>query len=146
VPSYTITDGVNDAMRMTPDWLVVGEVRTGDAAMSLFRAQMSDHPGLSTFHSESPNAAVHRLCVVMYADVGVRFEASKSLFAEAVDLYVQLGRDRHGTRRTTQIAQVERELKGGNVQFTPLYLFDDDASTPDRPVWIKMGELTRKRR
>ena len=59
---------------------------------------------------------------------------------------VQLGRDRHGTRRTTQIAQVERELKGGNVQFTPLYLFDDDASTPDRPVWTKTGELTRKRR
>ena len=51
VPPYTITDGVNDAIRMTPDWLVVGEVRTGDAAMSLFRAQMSDHPGLSTFHS-----------------------------------------------------------------------------------------------
>jgi hypothetical protein len=47
VPPYTIIDGVNDAMRMTPDWLVVGEVRTGDAAMSLFRAQMSDHPGLS---------------------------------------------------------------------------------------------------
>ena len=57
VPSYTITDGVNDAMRMTPDWLVVGEVRTGDAAMSLFRAQMSDHPGLSTFHSKSPQRA-----------------------------------------------------------------------------------------
>ena len=53
VPPYTIRDGVDDAMRMSPDWLIVGEVRTGDAALTLFRAQMSDHPGLSTFHAES---------------------------------------------------------------------------------------------
>jgi pilus assembly protein CpaF len=146
VPPYTVTDGVNDAMRMTPDWLVVGEVRTGDAAMSLFRAQMSDHPGLSTFHSESPTAAVHRLCVIMFADVGVRFEAAKSLFAQSVDLAVQLGYDRFGRRRTTEIAQVERELKGGDVQFTTLFRLDEDRSTEAHPVWDRMGELTRKRR
>ncbi|MBN1933785.1 MAG: CpaF family protein [Anaerolineae bacterium] len=146
VPPYTITDGVNDAMRMTPDWLVVGEVRTGDAAMSLFRAQMSDHPGLSTFHSESPEAAVHRLSVIMFSDVGVRMEASKSLFTQSVDLVLQLGYDCFGRRRTTEIAQVEREMKGGNAQFTPLFRLDEDRSTEARPVWEKLGELTRKRR
>jgi len=39
---------VTTAMRMTPKWLIVGEIRTGDAALWLLRAQMSDHPGLST--------------------------------------------------------------------------------------------------
>lgn len=146
VPPYTITDGVNDAMRMTPDWLVVGEVRTGDAAMSLFRAQMSDHPGLSTFHAESPQAAVHRLSVVMYADVGVRMEACKSLFSQAVDLVLQLGYDHYGRRRATEIAQVEREMKGGDVQFTTLYRLDEAHSTETHPLWQKTGELTRKRR
>jgi len=145
VPPYTITDGVNDAMRMTPDWLVVGEVRTGDAAMSLFRAQMSDHPGLSTFHSESPEAAVHRLSVIMFSDVGVRMEASKSLFTQSIDLVIQLGYDRAGQRRTTQIAQVERDMKGGNVQFTPLFMLNEEKSS-ERPVWDRLGELTRKRR
>ncbi len=146
VPPYTITDGVNDAMRMTPDWLVVGEVRTGDAAMSLFRAQMSDHPGLSTFHADSPQAAVHRLSVVMHSDVNVRAEACKQLFAQAIDLVIQLGFDHFDRRRTTEVAQVERELKGGDVQFTTLFRLDEDRSTETHPVWQKMGDLTRKRR
>ena len=146
VPPYTITDGVNDAMRMTPDWLVVGEVRTGDAAMSLFRAQMSDHPGLSTFHAESPQSAVHRLAVVMHSDVNVRAEACKQLFTQAIDLVLQLGYDRHGRRRTTEIAQVERELRGGDVRFTTLFRFDEEHSAESHPVWEKLGELTRKRR
>jgi type IV secretory pathway ATPase VirB11/archaellum biosynthesis ATPase len=38
VKPYTLADGVDDAMRMSPDYLVIGEVRDGMAAMSLFRA------------------------------------------------------------------------------------------------------------
>jgi pilus assembly protein CpaF len=147
VPGYTITDGVNDAMRMTPDWLVVGEVRTGKAAMALFRAQMSDHPGLSTFHADSPRATIRRLGVIMRSDVGVGEHAAHALFAEAIDLTVQLGYDRRGTRRTTQITQVERALDAqGEVSLTPLFCFSEDRSTAQRPVWEQTGALTRKRR
>lgn len=45
IPPYRMQDGEDDAMRMAPDWLIVGEVRTGQAALPLFRAQLSDHPG-----------------------------------------------------------------------------------------------------
>jgi pilus assembly protein CpaF len=114
--------------------------------MSLFRAQMSDHPGLSTFHADSPQSAVHRLGVVMHSDVKVSASACKQLFAQAIDLVLQLGYDRHGRRRTTEIAQVERELRGGNVRFATLFRFDEEHSTADRPVWEKLGELTRRRR
>ena len=72
VPPYTVKNGVDDAMRMAPKWLIVGEVRHGDAALALFRAQMSDHPGLSTFHAEGPEEAVFRMAVVMWADAQVR--------------------------------------------------------------------------
>ena len=146
VPSYTIKDAVDDAMRMTPDWLVVGEVRTGNAAMSLFRAQMSDHPGLSTFHAESPGAAVHRLAVIMDSDAGVKGDASKALFAMAVDLVMQLGYDRFGQRRVTEIAEVGRSLRGGMVQFKRLFAFDQENSTETRPLWTQTGEITRRRR
>jgi pilus assembly protein CpaF len=145
IPPYRIKDAVDDAMRMTPDWLVVGEVRTGDAALSLFRAQMSDHPGMSTFHADSPQATAHRLSVIMYADAGVRTEAAKSFFAQGVDLLVQIGYDASGIRRVTSITQVEPLLRGGDVQFTHLYRFDKEQSTADRPSWQKVGELTRSR-
>ena len=52
---------VTTALRMTPRWLVVGEIRSGAAALWLFRAQMSDHPGLSTLHSDSPTSAIGTL-------------------------------------------------------------------------------------
>ena len=91
VPSYNVADGVDDAMRMAPAWLIVGEVRTGPAALTLFRGLMSDHPGLTTFHAEGPEAVVHRMSVLMFTDCGVKFEAAKAMFGEAIDMVIQIG-------------------------------------------------------
>jgi len=120
VPGYSLSDGVDDAMRMAPSWLIVGEVRTGTAALSLFRAQMSDHPGLSTLHAEGPEAAIHRLGVLMWADAQVRIEAAKEMFSMAVDTVVQVGW-KDGRRQVIGVWEVNPELKGGNVTFRRLY-------------------------
>jgi pilus assembly protein CpaF len=57
-------------MRMSPDYLVIGEVRDGIAAMSLFRARMTGHSGACTFHADSPKEAVRRLATVMGGGCG----------------------------------------------------------------------------
>ncbi|MDR7574306.1 MAG: ATPase, T2SS/T4P/T4SS family [Armatimonadota bacterium] len=129
IPPYTVRDGVDDAMRMSPNWLIVGEVRRGDAAMALFRAQMSDHPGLSTFHAEGPEEAVFRLAVIMFADVGVRMEAAKAIFAQAVDLVVQVGW-RDGRRRILGVWEPDRQLHGGDVKFRKLWLYGEPEMAP----------------
>jgi pilus assembly protein CpaF len=135
VPPYTIANGVDDAMRMAPDRLIVGEVRTGQAALALFRAQMSDHPGLTTFHAESPAAAVHRLAVIMFADAQVRFAPAKSLFVQAVDVYVQLHFDDHGIRRVHGVWEIEPELQGGDVAFQPVF----------EPGFRRVGTIEQRR-
>ncbi len=134
VPGYSLSDGVDDALRMAPNWLIVGEVRTGTAALSLFRAQMSDHPGLSTLHAEGPEAAVHRLCVLMWADAQVRIEAAKEMFAMAVDVVVQVGW-KDGRRQVLGVWEVNPELKAGNVTFRRLYQAGE----------AQMAEITRRR-
>jgi len=116
---YTIKHGVDDAMRMSPKWLIVGEARHGDAAMALFRAQMSDHPGLSTFHAEGPEEAVFRMSVIMWTDAQVRMEAAKAIFAQAVDLVIQVGWQ-DGRRQILGVWEVEG-LRGGDVKFSQLY-------------------------
>jgi pilus assembly protein CpaF len=125
VTSYMLASGVDDAMRMSPRWLIVGEMRRGDAAAALFRAQMSDHPGLSTFHAEGPEAAINRLNLLLFNDVGVRAEGAKEMFVQAVDLLVQVGfrLDQQGKRRRhiVGIWKVQKALKAGNVVFIPLY-------------------------
>jgi pilus assembly protein CpaF len=120
VPPYRVQDGVDDAMRMAPDWLIVGEVRTGQAGLSLFRAQMSDHPGLSTFHAEGAETAVHRMSVIMFADAGVHMEAAKEIFIQAVDLVVQVGW-LAGKRKILGVWETLPEMKAGNVLFRQVY-------------------------
>ena len=122
---YTLASAVDDAMRMSPKWLIVGEMRRGDAVAALFRAQMSDHPGLSTFHAEGPEAAVMRLNLLLASDVGIRAEAAKEMFAQAVDMIVQVGW-RGGKRAMLGVWEVEKILKSGNVQFRQLYQPGED--------------------
>jgi pilus assembly protein CpaF len=129
IPSYTVRNGVDDAMRMSPRWLIVGEVRTGDAAMSLFRAQMSDHPGLSTFHSEGPEETVFRLAVIMFADLQVQMPAARAIFAQAVDVVIQVGWA-EGKRALLGVWEVARELQQGEVVFRKLYSRGDATLQP----------------
>jgi pilus assembly protein CpaF len=129
VPPYRVQDGVDDAMRMAPDWLIVGEVRTGQAALSLFRAQMSDHPGLCTFHAEGAQAAVHRMAVIMFADAQVRMEAAREIFAQAVDLVVQVGWEQ-GRRRILAVWETHPQLQDGQVVFRPLYAAGETQLAP----------------
>ena len=121
---YSLASAVDDAMRMSPKWLIVGEMRRGDAVAALFRAQMSDHPGLSTFHAEGPEAAVTRLNLLLYADVGISSESAKEMFCQAVDLIVQVGFV-GGRRAMIGVWEVGKNLKAGNVQFEQLYVPGD---------------------
>jgi pilus assembly protein CpaF len=122
---YSLASAVDDAMRMSPKCLIVGEMRRGDAVAALFRAQMSDHPGLSTFHAEGPEAAVMRLNLLLMADVQIRAEAAKEMFCQAIDLIVQVGW--HNEKRALiGVWEVEKKLKAGNVQFRTLYTPGDE--------------------
>jgi ATP-binding cassette subfamily C protein CydC len=50
---------------MSPDYLILGEVRDGHAGLSLFRAMMTGHSGACTFHADSPREAARRLFEVV---------------------------------------------------------------------------------
>ena len=139
VRPYTLADGVDDAMRMSPDYLIIGEVRDGTAAMSLFRALMTGHSGACTFHADSPREAARRLATVMGADAGVRAHEANQMIADAVDLLVQIG-IRHEVRRVVQIANVSKELRSGDVSFEPVYRYKEQ-SPISLPSWEKLGEL-----
>ena len=132
VPPYTIEDGVADAMRLSPTHLIVGEVRKGEAALSLFNAMMSDHAGLTTFHAESPENAAFRLAVLMAAtEKRVQYSAGKGLFALAIDLIVQVGFNPMTEKRQCMgVWEVEPELRHGEVRFRELWTPGKDEMLP----------------
>ncbi len=139
IEPYTLANGVDDALRMSPDYLILGEVRDGHAGLSLFRAMMTGHSGACTFHADNPREAVRRLTTVLGADAGVSPSDALQLIAEAIDLLVQIG-IRGEVRRVTVIANVAKELKNGDIRFEPIYHLDDP-SPESQPRWTKIGDL-----
>ncbi len=142
VRPYTLADGVDDAMRMSPDYLIIGEVRDGRAAMSLFRALMTGHSGACTFHADSPREAVRRLATVMGADSGVRPLEANQMIADGIDVLVQIG-IRHEVRRVLAISNITRDLAGGEVLFKPIFQYIE-TSSDEQPVWEQVGELINR--
>ena len=137
VRPYTLADGVDDALRMSPDYLVIGEVRDGVAAMSLFRGLMTGHSGACTFHADSPQEAAHRLANVMGTDARVLPDQAYQMIADAVDVLVQIG-IRKEVRRVVEIARVCKVLQVGEVGFEPLFRYCED-SPVDAPRWERIA-------
>ncbi len=99
---------VINALRMRPDRIVVGEVRGGEA-LDMLQAMNTGHDGsLTTAHSNSPRDTLHRVeTMVLMAGVELPLRAVREQIASAFDLIVHLERLTDGTRRVTQVTEVQ---------------------------------------
>jgi pilus assembly protein CpaF len=127
----TIRDLVRNSLRMRPDRIIVGEVR-GAEALDMLQAMNTGHEGsLSTLHCNSPRDALARLeTMVLMAGFDLPVRAIREQIASALDLVVHLSRLRDGTRRITQISEVN-SMEGDTVTMTDLYQFDYAAGIDD---------------
>ncbi|HTT94323.1 MAG TPA: CpaF family protein [Solirubrobacterales bacterium] len=105
----TIRDLLRNALRMRPDRIVIGEVR-GPEALDLLTALNTGHDGaLSTVHANSPRDAIARLeTLALMAGVGLPHGAIAEQVRRGIDLLVHLRRLPDGSRRVTEIVEVER--------------------------------------
>jgi pilus assembly protein CpaF len=133
VPAYTLADGVDDAMRMSPDYLILGEVRDGYAAMALLRAMMTGHAGACTLHADSPEEALRRLSTLLGSEKNVSPSDAARMIAASVDLLVQINIVDE-VRRVTAIAKVVKKSHGDEVTVIPLWQYNPDSSSTE-PRW-----------
>jgi pilus assembly protein CpaF len=138
VPAYTLADGVDDAMRMSPDYLILGEVRDGFAAMALLRAFMTGHAGSCTLHADSPREALERLSTLLGSEKNVSPRDAVRMIVSSVDLLVQI-QIMDEIRRVTSIARLDKKLKDGEPVLTELWRYDE-ASTPEKPSWSQVNK------
>jgi pilus assembly protein CpaF len=126
-------DLVRHALRFNPDWLIVGEVRDGDAAREMLLAMQHGHPSLSTVHHHSALSAWKKLAqYVAQGSEAVEFAIAALLISDAVDLFVHLGRDRQGRRAVTEICEVAG-WNGSEVQLNRLFVPGPDGRGVPRP-------------
>src|SRR5258706_1537911 len=138
VPAYTLADAVDDAMRMSPDYRIVGEVRDGRAAMALLRALMTGHAGACTLHADSPREAFERLATLMGSDMGVSPRDAARITSASIDILVQIGIVNEA-RRLTSIARVDKKLHSGEAWLVPLWRYDE-SSLGDDSRWSRLEE------
>ena len=135
----SIRDLVRNALRMRPDRIIVGEVRSGEA-LDMLQAMNTGHDGsLSTLHANQPRDALARLeTMVLMSGFELPVRAIREQVASAVDLIVHISRLRDGTRRVTHIVELEG-MEGDIITLTDLYLFDYSAGIDDEGKF--KGEL-----
>jgi pilus assembly protein CpaF len=130
----TIRALVRNALRMRPDRIIVGEVR-GAEALDMLQAMNTGHEGsCSTIHANSPRDALNRLeTMVLMAGYELPVKAIRQHVAAALDLIVQLDRMDDGTRRVTQVVEVQR-MEGDMITLQTLFEFKLDRIEADRTV------------
>jgi len=116
-------DLVRNALRMRPDRIIVGEVRSGEA-LDMLQAMNTGHDGsLTTLHANSPRDAVSRLeTMSMMAGLEMPLMALRTQIAAAIDLIVHMERLTDGTRKVTRVTEVPR-MEGDIVTLSDIFHF-----------------------
>jgi pilus assembly protein CpaF len=96
-----------NALRMRPDRIVVGEVRSVEA-FDMLQAMNTGHDGsISTVHANSTRDALTRIeNMVQMGQVNLPTRAIRTQIVAALDLIVHVERMRDGQRRIVQISEV----------------------------------------
>ena len=122
--AITIRDLVRNALRMRPDRIIVGEVRTGEA-LDMLQAMNTGHDGsLTTAHANSPRDVLSRLeTMVMMSGLELPERAIREQISSAIDLIIHQARLRDGSRKITYITEVQK-MEGTTITTQDIFRFE----------------------
>jgi pilus assembly protein CpaF len=126
-----IRELVRNSLRMRPDRIIVGEVR-GAEALDMLQAMNTGHDGsLSTVHANSPRDALARVeSMVMMAGVEFPIKAIRQQVSRALDLCVHIARFADGSRKVTNITEVQR-MESDMITLQDVFEYHVDPSHGD---------------
>lgn len=127
----TIRDLVRNSLRMRPDRIIVGEVRSGEA-LDMLQAMNTGHDGsLTTAHANSPRDALSRLeTMVLMAGFDMPIRAIREQISSAIELIIQQARMKDGSRKITHITEVQH-LEGDIITMQDLFRFEQHGIDAD---------------
>jgi pilus assembly protein CpaF len=103
----TQRDLVRNSLRMRPDRIILGEVRSAEA-LDMLQAMNTGHDGsLATIHANSPRDALMRVeTMVAMAGLNLPTKALRHYVSSALDVMIQLTRLSDGSRKLTSVSEV----------------------------------------
>jgi pilus assembly protein CpaF len=127
----TIRHLLKNALRMRPDRIIVGEIRS-EEAIDMLQAMNTGHDGsMGTIHANTPRDALTRLeNMVAMAGFKLPAEAVREQIQSAVHLIVQVSRMRDGMRRVTHITEITG-MEGEVITTQDLFRYVYDGENAD---------------
>lgn len=125
---------VKNALRMRPDRVILGEVRS-EEAFDMLQAMNTGHEGsMATIHANNPRDAITRLeQMVMMGGMKISEEAIRGQIASAVNFIVQVSRLSDGSRRVMSIAEITG-MEGQMIQMQEIFRFARTGTSEDGKV------------
>lgn len=146
--AIAIRDLVRNSLRQTPDRIIIGECRGGEA-YDMLQAMNTGHEGsMTTVHANSPQDAVSRLeMLVLQGAPELPHHVVRHNIGQTIDIIVQQSRMQDGSRKIVSITEVtnaSRDNKKVNVR--ELFRFeqqgiDDEGNVVGR--FVSSGQRPR---
>lgn len=122
----SIRDLVVNALRMRPDRIIVGEVRS-EETLDMLQAMNTGHDGsLTTIHANSPRDSISRIeTMVMMSGSELPSKAIRDQVSSAINIIVQQARLRDGSRKVTSISEIVG-MEGDVIRMQEIFTYDTD--------------------
>ncbi len=126
VGQVSIRDLVRNSLRMRPDRIIVGEVRSGET-LDMLQAMNTGHDGsLTTAHANSPRELMSRLeTMVLMSGMDLPVKAIREQIHSALDIVVHQQRLRDGSRKVVNITEVVG-MEGDTITLQDIYNYKMD--------------------
>lgn len=130
----SLRDLVRNSLRMRPDRIVIGEVRSGEA-FDMLQAMNTGHEGsLTTVHANNPRDSLARLeNMVSMAGLELPLVSVRKQIATAINIIVQLSRLEDGSRRVTSITEIDG-MEGDIITLSEIFRYHREGMAEDKTV------------
>ncbi len=141
----TIRDLFVNSLRMRPDRIIIGEVRS-DEMLDLIQSISSGHTGsLAIVHADSPEDCFNRMVtMMMMAGIQLSTEEIRKQVARAIDLIVHIELFPDGVRRITYLTDSYFDGASGQIKLEDVFKFVQDELKEDGKI-IGHWEKTKKK-
>ena len=148
---HSISDHVEESLRMNPDVIVVGEIYD-DAAYDLVDAANADHQVFSTLHANGADDAIVRLMNLISMSGEISGDNALPMIASAFDIIVYVERLTDGSHKVMSISEVaSRAAKDpttgeSSVATFPIWEFQQTGESADGRIIGEFCKVNDSRR
>ncbi len=127
-------DLVKNALRMRPDRIIIGEVRSGEA-FDMLQAMNTGHDGsMTTVHANTPRDALSRIeQMIGMSGIEISPRSARAQIASAINVVIQVARMADGRRRVTSIAELTG-MEGETISMQEIFRFKTTGRSPEGEV------------